>query len=61
MLRVVFIFFICFIVVSLFIGLYHLVRGKSGGAVVNALTVRVVAAVVLLAIVLLAAHFGTSG
>lgn len=59
MLRVVAILLICFIIVNLFIGLWHLLREKSSSRkMVRALTIRVVLTVLLFALIIVSAHFG---
>ena len=65
MMRIVLIFLLCFIVINLFIGLFHLVRGnhKNGGAsdnrVVRSLTIRIVGSILLFAIILIASYFSS--
>lgn len=56
--RIVLIFLLCFIVINLFIGLFHIVRGKDKGGhqVVRALTIRVAASIVLFAVVLVVVY-----
>lgn len=53
--RILLIFLLCFIVVNLFIGLFHIVRGKSrdSNKVVRALTIRVAASIALFALILI--------
>ena len=59
MLRVAAILLICFIIVNLFIGLWHLLREKSSSRkMVRALTIRVVLTVILFALIIISAHFG---
>lgn len=59
MLRIVAILLVCFIIVNLFIGLWHLLREKSSSRkMVRALTIRVVLTVVLFALIIVSAHFG---
>lgn len=48
------IFLLCFIVINLFIGLYHILRGNSSNnKALRALTIRVAASVVLFAVILI--------
>ena len=56
--RIVLIFLLCFIVINLFIGLFHIVRGKSknNNDVVRALTIRVAASILLFAIILVVVY-----
>ena len=59
MLRIVAILLVCFIIVNLFIGLWHLLREKSSSRrMVRALTIRVVLTVILFALIIISAHFG---
>ena len=60
--RIVLIFLLCFIVINLFIGLFHIVRGKGKDTsqVVRALTIRVVASILLFALILIMVYL-TSG
>ena len=59
MLRIIAILLLCFIIVNLFIGLWHLLRDRSGSRkMVRALTIRVALTVVLFAIIIISAHFG---
>ena len=59
MLRVAAILLICFIIVNLFIGLWHLLREKSSSRkMVRALTIRVVLTVILFALIIISAHLG---
>ena len=59
MLRVIAILLVCFIIVNLFIGLWHLLREKSSSRkMVRALTIRVVLTVILFALIIISAHFG---
>ena len=61
MMRILAILLLCFVVVNLFVALYHLLREKSGSAkTVRALTVRVVLSVVLFLLIIVSAHFGWS-
>ena len=56
--RIILIILLCFIVVNLFIGLYHIVRGKEKqtNQVVRSLTIRVAASIVLFAIILVVVY-----
>lgn len=61
MLRIIAILLLCFIIVNLFIGLWHLLRDRSGSGsrkMVRALTIRVALTVVLFALIIITAHFG---
>ena len=56
--RISLIFLLCFIVINLFIGLFHIVRGKPADSskVVRALTIRVAASILLFAIILVVVY-----
>ena len=59
MLRIVAILLICFILVNLFAGLWHLLRDRGGSTkMVRALTIRVVLSVVLFALVIFLSTYG---
>lgn len=59
MLRIIAILLICFIIINLFIGLWHLLREKSSSRkMVRALTIRVVLTIILFAIIIISANFG---
>jgi hypothetical protein len=61
MLRIVTILLLCFVVVNLFIGLYHILRGGDRSTkAVRALTIRVALAVLLFAVIIIASHFGAT-
>lgn len=56
--RIILIFLLCFIVINLFIGLFHVVRGKpeDSNKVVRALTIRVAASILLFAVILVVVY-----
>ncbi len=61
MLRIITILLLCFIVVNLFAGLYHILRNRGGddsNRAVRALTVRVALSVLLFAVIILLATSG---
>ena len=59
MLRIIAILLVCFIIVNLFIGLWHLLREKSSSRkMVRALTIRVVLTAILFALIIISAHLG---
>lgn len=61
MLRIITILLLCFIVVNLFAGLYHILRnrqGKDSTRAVRALTWRVVLSVLLFALIVVLATSG---
>lgn len=54
------IFLLCFVVINLFIGLFHILRGRqTDNKALRALTIRVAASVVLFAIILITTYFTT--
>lgn len=59
--KIITILLLCFVVVNLFIGLYHLLRDRGQSTkMVRALTIRTALAVLLFAVILIAAHFGAA-
>ena len=60
MLRVISILLLCFIIINLFVGLFHLLRNKKEDShkVIRSLTIRVALSVLLFAFILVAAKFG---
>ncbi|MCH9705058.1 MAG: DUF2909 domain-containing protein [Proteobacteria bacterium] len=56
--RFVFIFLLCFVVINLFIGLFHIIRGKSKNSnqVVRSLTIRVAISILLFAAILITVY-----
>ena len=61
MLRVISILLLCFILINLFVGLFHLLRNKGdSNKVVRSLTIRVALSILLFVFILVAARFGLS-
>lgn len=59
MLRIAAILLLCFIVVNLFAGLFHILRGREQGAkAVRMLALRVALSVLLFALIVAASQFG---
>ncbi|MGI9297293.1 MAG: DUF2909 domain-containing protein [Gammaproteobacteria bacterium] len=59
MLRIIAILLLCFIVVNLFAGLFHILRGRDGGAKsVRILALRVALSILLFVLIVAASQFG---
>ncbi|MDM5146941.1 twin transmembrane helix small protein [Candidatus Persebacteraceae bacterium Df01] len=57
--RIIFILLLCFIFINLFIGLFHMLRDRSGSnKTVRALTIRVGLSVLLFVFIIVSSQFG---